>query len=72
MAQAELARAELEAGHWEDERTGGLAAHMYDNPLAMDRGVGNAHVRAGHQAALTCQLPLGRCTVPASQSPWHF
>ena len=45
MAQAELARAELEAEHWEDERSGGLAMHMYDNPLAMDRGVGVAQVR---------------------------
>ena len=67
MAQAELARAELEAGHWENERSGALAMHMHDNPLAMDRGVSAAQVRGGHQAAVTCQLQLVRGSVPASQ-----
>lgn len=66
MAQAELARAELEAGPWEDERSGGLAMHMYDNPLAMDRGFSAAQGVGGHQAAVTHKLQLVRCTVPAS------
>lgn len=61
MAQAELARAELEAGHWEDERSGGLATHMYDNPLAMGRSISAAQVRRGTSGcsdmpAATCQM----------------